>query len=66
MTIGWPKSCDTWSSTTRLTVSAALPAKNGLTTRIGRVGHESSAMAGTAGKIAAPKITPLNARRDSK
>src|ERR1700732_2364302 len=39
MTIGWPMFCDTWSSTTRPVVLDALPAANGLITRIGRVGH---------------------------
>jgi hypothetical protein len=39
MTIGWPRSCDTLSTTTRLVVSEALPAGNGLMTLIGRVGQ---------------------------
>src|SRR5262249_1154404 len=37
--IGWPMFCDTWSTTTRPVVSEALPAANGLMTRMGRVGH---------------------------
>ena len=38
ITIGWPRICETWSSTTRLTVSDALPGGNGLITLIGRDG----------------------------
>src|SRR5205085_8097173 len=63
MTIGWPTSCETLSSTTRLTVSEALPGGNGLITLIGRVG-QSSAAAAEASSSTAPS-TPANGRNDN-
>jgi hypothetical protein len=54
MIMGWPSCLDTWSSTTRPTMSLALPALNGLITWIARVGHGSQ----TAG-VAATASTAL-------
>jgi hypothetical protein len=64
ITIGWPRICDTRWRTTRLTVSDALPAGNGLMTLIGRLG-QSSAFADVA---VARRNTPraaVNGRSES-
>src|SRR5262249_51501421 len=57
--IAWPIFCDSWSTTTRPVVSDALPAANGLITRIGRVG-QSWAWAVT---IAATRAAAAPAKR---
>src|SRR5437763_351824 len=64
ITIGWPRSCAMLSTTTRLTVSEALPAGNGLMTLIGRVGQLSASAADVAIRTAADKA-PTNGRNDN-
>src|SRR5689334_17861157 len=58
ITIGCPIRCDTSLRTTRDTVSAALPAGNGLITRICRVGYCSARTAA----VAAMRIAPARAQ----
>src|SRR5262249_54846617 len=58
-TIACPRFCDTWSSTTRPVVSEALPAANGLITRIGRVGQSCARAVVAAMRVAA---TPTKKR----
>src|SRR5438132_1600539 len=56
MTNGWPSCRETWSSTTRATVSLALPAVNGLMTCIARVGQASPSAAAAAATSATPAM----------
>src|SRR5579884_2827100 len=62
ITNGCPTICDAWSSTTRVTVSEALPAGYGLMTRIGRVGH-CCALAGRAAANAPTHAAPARKLR---
>src|SRR6516225_9129788 len=64
ITIGWPRSCETRSRTTRLTVSDALPAANGLMTLIGRVGQSSACATDAANRSTAHRA-PVDGRSDT-
>src|SRR5882757_339171 len=58
----WPNCRDTWSSTTRATVSLALPAVNGLITCIARAGHVCAPAVDGLTMRAAPATAPHNVR----
>src|SRR5262245_49113973 len=60
ITNGWPSCRETWSSTTRATVSLAFPAVNGLMTCIGRVGQASPSAAAAAATSATPAMALHN------
>src|SRR5262249_21050635 len=64
MTNGWPSCRETWSSTTRATVSLALPAVNGLMTCIALVGQASGSAAAAVATSATPAMALHKPRRD--